>query len=374
MTAMPPPPSSVEDRERPVAKPAAGAAGTLIIVNPMSAGERPLTEDELLGAIRKVLSRPGPGVIVGVGDDAAVVEAGTGEGVLTTDILVEGVHFDRTLTSPRDLGAKAIVANVSDVAAMGASPRHALVSLALSSVVEPPWVMELFGGMLGACEEYAMSVVGGDLSAGPVVVVSVAVTGEVASGKAVTRSGARPGQRLVVTGTLGRSAGGLALARAPVSKVGEVLTSDWGRALLDAHFRPQARVGEGQTLAQMGATAMMDLSDGLALDLSRMCAGSEVGARVDLSSVPVAPELRQLTSVLDADPLELALSGGEDYELLAALPPGSLVEASMSLDERFGVSLTEIGQVVDGSELLAVDGSGNERPLEPRGWDHFAAR
>ena len=341
-------------------------------MNPTSAGEPHLTEDELLGAIRKVLSGPGPGVLVGVGDDAAVVEAIVGEGVLTADMLVEGVHFDRTLTSPRDLGVKAMVANLSDLAAMGASPRHALVSLALPTDVEPSWVMELFGGMLSAAEEYAASLVGGDLSAGPVVVVCVAMTGQVAAGRAVTRSGARPGQRLVVTGTLGGSAGGLALARASVSKVSEALASNWGRRLLDAHFRPQARVGEGLTLAQAGATAMMDVSDGLALDLSRLCAESAVGGRLDLSRVPVAPELHELAAVLDLDPLDVALSGGEDYELLAAIAPGSVAEATRLLDERFGVRLTDVGEVTDGSEVMAVDGPGSERPLEPRGWDHFA--
>jgi thiamine-monophosphate kinase len=344
------------------------------MVNPMSAGQRPLTEDQLLGAIRKVLSGPGPGVIVGVGDDAAVVKPGGGDGVLTADMLVEGVHFDRALTSARDLGSKAVVANVSDIAAMGASPRHALVSLALSSDVEAPWVMELFGGMLVACEEYAMSLVGGDLSRGPAVVVAVTVVGEVADGKAVTRAGARPGQRLVVTGTLGGSAGGLALARAPASKVGEALASEWGRALLDMHFRPQGRVGEGQTLAQVGAGAMMDLSDGLSLDLSRLCADSAVGARIELPSVPVTPGLRELADVIDIEPLELALSGGEDYELLATLSPGSVDEANRLVRERFGVTLTAIGEVTEGPDIVAVDASGNERPLSPRGWDHFAAR
>ena len=341
-------------------------------MNPRSAGERHLTEDELLGAIRKVLSGPGPLVVIGVGDDAAVVEATPGEAVLTADILVEGVHFDRTLTSPRDLGLKAIVANLSDIAAMGASPRHALVSLVLPLDVEASWVMELFGGMLNAGEEYATSLVGGDLSTGPVVVVSAAVTGQVARGKAVPRSGARPGQRLVVTGTLGGSAGGLALARAPVSKVGEALASEWGRRLLDAHFRPQARVGEGQTLAQAGATAMMDVSDGLALDLSRLCAESTVGARLELAAVPVASELRELATVLGIDPLEVALSGGEDYELLAALEPGSVEEAARLIDERFGLRLTDVGEITDGPVMTAVDDAGNERVLEPRGWDHFA--
>jgi thiamine-monophosphate kinase len=343
-------------------------------VNRNPSGEPGFTEDELLAAIRKVLSGGGPGVTVGVGDDAAVVKPGVGDTVLTADMLVEEIHFDRSLTSPRDLGTKAIVANVSDVAAMGASPRHAVVSLVLSDRVDPAWVMDLYGGMLAACEEYGTSVVGGDLSRGHAVVVSVAMTGEVAAGRAVLRSGAKPGHRLLVTGGLGAAAGGLALARAPVAEVGEALASAWGRSLLDAHFRPVARVGEGQTLAQCGASAMMDLSDGLSLDLSRLCAESAVGARVDISRIPVSPELRGLAGVLPVDPLELALSGGEDYELLAAMPPGDVGDARRLIDERFLVALTEIGEVTEAPGMVAVDADGRESGLQPRGWDHFASR
>src|SRR5437763_7052745 len=160
------------------------------------------TEDELLATIRKVLSGEGPGVLVGPGDDAAVLAPGSGESVATTDMLVEDVHFDRSLTSARDLGHKAIVVNVSDVAAMAGSPRYALLSLAIPSDVQASWVIELFGGMRAACDEYALSLVGGDLSRAPQVVLSVAVVGEVAGGRAVLRSGARPGDRIVVTGTL----------------------------------------------------------------------------------------------------------------------------------------------------------------------------
>jgi thiamine-monophosphate kinase len=348
-------------------------------VNPALPGERDaraererFTEDQLLAAIRKVLSGPGPGVVAGVGDDAALVEVGSGHGVLTTDVLVEGVHFERSLTSARDLGSKAIVANVSDVAAMGGSPRFAVVSLAFPRDVEAAWVMELYGGMRAASDEYALSLVGGDLSAGAEVVVSVTVMGEVARGKAVFRSGASAGERVVVTGVLGAAAGGLALARARVPS--GVLGSEWARELLDAQFRPVARVGEGQTLAQVGATAMMDVSDGLALDLSRLCTESGVGARVELARVPVAPGLRELAAVAPVDPLALALSGGEDYELLATLDHHVVERARARLDERFGVPLADIGEITEGEGLVAVSEDGTERPLEPKGWDHFGSR
>ncbi|HZP90707.1 MAG TPA: thiamine-phosphate kinase [Actinomycetota bacterium] len=330
-----------------------------------------LSEDELVEAIRRVLSDGPAGVIVGIGDDAAVVEAGTGSQVLTTDMLVEDVHFERTFVSPRDLGAKAIVVNVSDVAAMAASPRYALVSLGIPSELEAAWVIELVGGMRAACQEYALTLVGGDTDRADRIVISVTVVGEVAPGRALTRAGAHPGDLIVVTGSLGAAAGGFALSRAHPSKVGRALTSAWGRELLDAFARPVARVGEGQTLQQAGATAMMDVSDGLAKDLSRLCAESGVGARVELARVPVAPALRPAAELLGFDPLELALSGGEDYELLATIDVTNLELARRELDERFGVTLTDVGVIIEDG-LVAVDPGGATVPLEPRGWDHFA--
>ncbi len=330
-----------------------------------------LSEDELVAAIRKVLSGEAPGVVLGVGDDAAVVEPGAGQHVLTTDLLVEGVHFDRGSISARDLGAKAIVVNVSDVAAMGASPRYALASVGLTADLDAAWVMELLGGMRAACDEYALSLVGGDTNRAGLVVISVTVVGEVVPGHAVTRSGARAGDLVVVTGSLGAAAGGFALSRSHPSKVGEVLSAPSGRELLDALARPVARVGEAQTLAQAGVTAMIDVSDGLAKDLSRLCAESGVGARIELAKVPVSEALRGAAPLLGVDPLELALTGGEDYELLATIDVTDLAHARDELRERFGVTLTDVGVIIE-EGLVGVDADGRESPLEPKGWDHFA--
>ena len=299
-----------------------------------------LSEDQLIEAIARVLSGEEPGVVVGIGDDAAVVERGSGQPVLTTDLLVEGVHFERASISARDLGAKAITVNVSDIAAMAASPRYALVSLAVPLDVDAAWVMELYGGIREACAEHALALVGGDTNRAELIVLSVAVVGEVAPGRALTRSGARPGDRIVVTGSLGAAAGGFALSRAHPSRAAAALSEPWGRALVEALARPVARVGEAQLLARAGATAMMDLSDGLAKDLSRLCLASGVGAHLDLGAVPVSPALRAAAPMLGIDALELAIGGGEDYELLATLHPD--------------------------------DAEGRESPLEASGWDHFA--
>lgn len=331
-----------------------------------------LSEDELIEGIRRVVSDDHPGVVVGIGDDAAVVEPGSGETVLTTDMLIEGVHFERGSISARDLGAKAIVVNVSDVAAMAASPRYALVSLGLPTEVDAAWVMELAGGMRAACDEYALSLVGGDTNRAGLVVISVTVVGEVTPGRALRRSGARVGDAIVVTGSLGAAAGGFALSRAHPSRAAAALSRPWGRELADALARPVARVGEARTLAQAGATAMMDVSDGLAKDLGRLCRESGVGARIALARVPVAEALLAGAETLGVDALELALGGGEDYELLATLPPAGVEPARAALAERFGVRLSEIGAIVEGAGLVAVDPEGREAPLPPSGWDHFA--
>jgi thiamine-monophosphate kinase len=330
------------------------------------------TEDELVEEIRRLLAEEMPGVTLGPGDDAALVEMGSHLGILTADMLVEGIHFERHTVPASDLGYKSLAVNVSDVAAMGGSPRYALVSLGLPEDIEPSWVVELYGGLREASREYAMAVIGGDTSKADRVVVSVAVTGEVARGAAVTRSGARPGDRLVVTGALGASAGGLELLRAPAHDVAPVVSSDWGRSLLEAHLRPAARVGEGQTLAQSGATAMIDVSDGLTKDLGRLCEASHVGAAVVLADLPLALSLKELADVLPGvDPLTFALEGGEDYELLAALPPGAVRRTAAKLAERFGTQLTQIGEIREGSGLVAIEQDGSERPLAPGGWDHF---
>jgi thiamine-monophosphate kinase len=328
------------------------------------------TEDELVQAVRTILGGAAPGVLLGPGDDAALVEPGAHVGVLTADLLIEGVHFERASIAARDLGHKSLTVNVSDVAAMGGSPRYGLVSLGVPPDVELSWLVELFGGIRDAAQDYGMSVVGGDTSRAECIVVSVAVTGEVAAAGAVTRAGARPGDRVVVTGALGAAAGGVRLAREGDRAA---LTSDWGRALIAAADRPSARVGEGQTLAGAGASAMIDISDGLARDLGRVCAESHVGAAVRLADVPVAEALRPFGAAFGVEPLQLALGGGEDYELLACLPPERVEDARAALRERFDTALTDVGAVRASPGMVAVAADGSERPLEPSGWDHFAA-
>jgi thiamine-monophosphate kinase len=319
-----------------------------------------VTEDSLLGAVRKVLSGAGPEVVVPVGDDAAVVRPGSGDLILTTDALVEGSHFDLSLSTAREVGYKAIAVNVSDVAAMAGSPRFALCALTLSDAVDAAWAMELFGGMREACEEFACTLVGGNLARGSEISVTIAMTGEVSPGRAVIRSGARTGDVLVVTGELGGAAAGLRLARrgAPPGRP----WSDEERDAIHRQARPTPRLGEAQVLARCGATAMIDISDGLTLDLSRLCAASDAGARLELERIRVHAAATR----------EEGLGGGEDYELLATLPTDEAVaRAAAELRGSFGTPLTAIGEI-GGDDVVAVDAGGAERQLVPAGWDHFA--
>ena len=315
-----------------------------------------ISEDELITAIGRVLSGSGPDVLVPVGDDAAVVRGGTGDLVLTTDALVEGTHFDRALSTPRDVGYKAIAASVSDMAAMAASPRYALCALTLSKDVDAGWAMELFGGMREASDEFACTLVGGNLARGSEVSVVISLTGEVARGGAIRRSGAEPGDLMVVTGVLGGAAAGRRLAQRG---------APWTEDELDAirrHARPVPRVGEAPVLARHGVRAMIDVSDGLTRDLARICEAGGVGVRLDLGKVPRHPA---------ADEGE-ALGGGEDYELLATMPSEAAVaDAARELAEVFATPLTAIGTItLEGLE--ATDDLGVTRPLDPAGWDHFA--
>jgi thiamine-monophosphate kinase len=331
-----------------------------------------VNEDDLVAAIRRLLPADPPDVVRGIGDDAAVVRFGDRLVLLTTDMLVERVDFDPTITGARDLGFRALAVNLSDIAAMGGSPRYCLVALAMPVDTEPGWVVELFGGIGEAADEHAVAVVGGDLSRSDVVTVSLTVTGEAPPGGVVLRSGARPGDRIVVTGRLGAAAGGLRLLAAGPRAVARARADGWGDDLVTAQVRPVARVGEGQVLARCGATAMIDVSDGLAKDLARLCAASRVAGAVASVRLPIAPGLRDLSVVTSDDPVRLALSGGEDFELCAAMPAERVAEAATTLAERFGTPLTDIGEIRPGAGIITVDADGVERSLPAEGWDHFA--
>ena len=287
-------------------------------------------------------------VAVGLGDDAAVLRPTPGcETVVTTDMLMDGVDFVMSEVEPQEIGRKALAVNLSDLAAMAARPVAAFVSLALPRTLPLGFVQQMYEGMLQLAARFDVALAGGDTNTWPgPLAISVTAIGEVDAGKAWLRSGAKPGDALLVTGTLG----------------GNIL----GRHL---HFEP--RVAEAIAIAkQYEVHAAMDISDGLSLDLARMAHASGCGAEIDLASVPIALAAHDLSRQRDdgVSPLEHALSDGEDFELLLAMSP---VEAARLLRDRpLGVWLTQIGRFVETLGLFAVDHHGHRAPLVPRGYEH----
>jgi thiamine-monophosphate kinase len=321
------------------------------------------------------------GVKVGPGDDAAAIEIGP-LALLTTDCLVEGVHFERETSPARLVGRKALTVNLSDVAAMGGIGRYATVSLLLPPEVTLGWVDALYDGLLERAAEVGVALVGGNLARSREgIVVDVTLLGD--AGRLLLRSGAQPGDRVVVSGTLGAAAEGVRLLAegARLDEDAQLLaTGMWTEsssaavvACLRAQLDPRPPFAVARSIAERGlAHAGMDLSDGLSTDLLEMCVQSGVAAVVDASALPVDAKAAGLTRAAGGDALELALHGGEDYQLLLAIAPEAVDEVR-ELARVFGSEITAVGTFVAGEPALSLRDASGERPLVPRGHDHFRA-
>jgi thiamine-monophosphate kinase len=330
---------------------------------------RELGENHIVARFRALASGSlNPNVIVGPGDDAAVLSAdGDRLLLLACDMMVEGVHFRLDWARPRQIGWKALAQNISDIAAMGGAPFAAVASIAAPGDLPEEAAAGIAEGLVAAASRYGASFVGGDLvgSPGPVV-VDVAITGWVDKDKLLLRRGAAPGDAVLVTGSLGAAGAGLAALERDFSDAGSSLLAE----ALRAHHEPEPRLKEAQAIAAAGlATAMMDLSDGLADDLPRLCQQSGVGARLRAGAIPIAPACSFVADSLGLSDLRLALSGGEDYELLLACPPGS-VDALSAAVQACGNQLTVIGEITDEEGVSLLDAEGREHPLG-RGFNHF---
>lgn len=336
----------------------------------MTTGEPRLTELALIRALR-ARSRPEPGVAVGIGDDAAVLEAPPAARlVVTTDLLIEDVHFRRRYTEPADIGWKSLAVNLSDIAAMGARPRWSLVALACPPGTALDEVEAFYEGLTVLAAEHQVVLVGGDTSASPAGwVVNVTVIGDTER-PPLTRAGARVGDVLAVTGDVGRSAAGLDVLERREAPPG--LAADALAAATAAHLRPRPRVREAQWLAGAGGvTAMIDLSDGLATDARHLARESRVGARVDLARLPVAPATRRVARALGRDPLAWATGGGEDYELLLTCEPGAFERLRRGLARATGTPLTAIGEVVAGDGEVVFVAEDGQAVEVAAGFEHF---
>jgi thiamine-monophosphate kinase len=335
------------------------------------------------GLLRHLRGRipSGPGVVVGLGDDAAAIDTAP-LSLVTTDSLVEGVHFLRAAAPPRLLGRKALAVNLSDVAAMGGIARYATVSLCLPPDVALQWVDSLYDGLLERAAEAGVAIVGGNVTRSrESIVVDVTLIGD--AGRLLLRTGGRPGDRVVVTGTLGAAAEGVRLLAegARLDEDGELASSGlWTEssapavaACLRAQLDPRPPLALARSIAERGlARAGMDLSDGLSLDLVDICVGSGVGAVIDAASVPVDPRAAGLERARGGDAVALALHGGEDYQLLLAVAPEDLEELA-ELARVWGVATTAVGELVEGEPVVWLKDASGERPLAPGGHDHFRA-
>ncbi len=335
---------------------------------------RDLDESGLLARFVPLLPG-GAATIVGPGDDAAVVAAPDGRYVVSTDVLVEDLHFRRRWSTGYDVGVRAAAQNLADVAAMGGRPTALVVGLAVPGDLEVAWVEDLARGLADACAPVGAAVVGGDLSGGPVVMVSVAVHGDLGGRAPVLRSGARPGDVVAHAGVRGRSAAGLALLEAGVVSPEEGAPGAAGpyAAFVGGFLRPAPPLAAGIAADDAGATAMLDVSDGLLRDAGRIAAASGVG--IDLDGGALAPYVDDVlaaavrlggSSATEPRAVDRALAwvlgGGEDHGLLATFPPEVTLPAGF---EAIGSVL-----VADGAPRVTVDGA---VPADARGWDHFRA-
>ena len=326
-----------------------------------------MNEDELVRRIRKAMNLGShPQLRLSIGDDAALFRARPGhELVVTCDWFLEGTHFLRDKHPPDSVGWKCLARAVSDIAAMGGVPRCFLLSLAIPSSHTGRWLDQFLSGLRRASRKFRCALAGGDTTRRSQILINITVVGEVRTGFATLRSGARPGDLIYVSGWLGEAEIGLQLlkrSKRPASSKDLHLRK---------HLYPEPRLALGQWLAEKRlASAMMDLSDGLSPDLPRLCYASGVSAQIESSLVPLAQGAAQARK-LGLHPLRLALHGGDDYELLFTVPP----RKKRFLPRAFrGLPLAAIGVITADKRIVVVDEHGRKQPLAPGGWDSFRTR
>jgi thiamine-monophosphate kinase len=336
-----------------------------------------MNEFEYIRKLRDLAHERGnsAGLVKGIGDDAAVLRSFAGtDVVVSTDLLVEGIDFRRDTTLPELLGHKALAVSLSDIAAMGARPRWALLSIGVpEDIWESEFLDQFYDGLFQLADRYGIKLIGGDISrTAEKIVIDSIVLGESRLDQEVFRAGAKPGDALFVTGFLGDSSAGLRLLErgarihAERNKDADSHSID---PLLLRHLRPEPRVGWGLLLGERKlATAMIDISDGLSSDLNHLCKESEVGALVDASRIPIDPLVVEICGRRALDPLMLALHGGEDFELLFSVNPDNISQLPKRVD---GVLATRIGEITGAEEGVSIAEGSRVWNLEPGGWEHF---
>lgn len=328
-----------------------------------------LGEFGLIARLTAGLPQPAD-VMVGVGDDAAVLDTGGDELIVATcDAQVEDTHFRLHHTNPYDIGRRALAVNLSDIAAMGARPRFALVSLLLPPTLDVAILDGIYAGLRAEGAQYNVALVGGNIARNAErLIIDITLLGTGTRDRLLRRDGAKPGEVVMVTGSLGAAAAGLlaledeqlAAAIAPESLVG----------VLAAYRTPTPRVAAGQWLAQHGVTTGIDISDGLAADIAHICEASDIGVSIEAESLPIQPEVALIATLTGRQPQDLALFGGEDYEILFTVPADRADVLAQELFVATGVSATAIGMTSEGTALTLLR-QGKPALLRPTGWDHL---
>jgi thiamine-monophosphate kinase len=301
-------------------------------------------------------------LLIGIGDDAAAWQGDESIQLATVDSFIQDVHFPSGIAPWKDLGWKALAANLSDIAAMGGVPRYALVSLALPDNTEVDDVTALYTGMLELGREYGVAIIGGDISRAPIVVITITILGSSQKRQILTRSAAKPGELVAVTGELGAAAAGLEMLSKKLK-----FDPPAAACFKQAFLHPIPRIAEGQLLADHGVKTAIDISDGLIADLGQICKASQVGARIEVDRVPVEPTVK---ARFGEKSVELALSGGEDYELLFTAG----AEVIDKVKRAAPCPITTIGEIVAGEGVTVVDRQGNPSKVVKGGWEHFITR
>ncbi|MBM4432880.1 MAG: thiamine-phosphate kinase [Chloroflexi bacterium] len=303
-------------------------------------------------------------LVCGIGDDAAAWKGDDTTQLATVDSLLQNVHFTLEITPWRELGWKALAINLSDIAAMGGVPRYTLVALAIPGHTEVDDVITLYQGMLELAQKSGVAIIGGDTDNAPTVSITVTVLGNSRGRHLLMRSTAKPGEQIAVTGFLGAAAAGYEMLSKKLQ-----FDTEAAAALRQAFLKPEPRIAEGELLVKQGIRTAIDVSDGLVSDLKQICKASKVGARIEVERVPVHPAVKANFGEMA---LELALSGGEDYELLFT---GS-AEAIARVKKVASCPITVIGEIADekAGEVTVLDNKGNAFNISKAGWEHFIAK
>lgn len=328
-----------------------------------------MNEFELINLLTEDAPQTARDLVVGVGDDCAVIDAGDRHWLITTDALVEGVHFSLAFSSVHDLGQRVMGVNISDIAAMGGRPRFFTVALGVPGSVDDARLRKLYDGINAMASEHGALLIGGDTVASNQLTATITVIGETDKGKAIMRSGAHPGDAIYVTGYLGMAALGLACLKAGND-------TDTAQPFIERYRAPHPRVDEGQKLAATGfITAMIDISDGLMADLDHLAQASQTGYEIHVDKLPKAGGTDDLAHLIKADPRQLMLGGGDDYELAFTVARDHSEDFERwYADGKLGtdVPLTKVGKITeDPARRIALAADGTEIDVAMRGFDHF---